>query len=247
MLAGFVLGLLIASVPPQSAWAHASLVKSSPANGTSLTQPPSMIRATFSEELDKASVMRLYNESGKMLASGGLDAAVSNHRVLRIVPPRLAPGSYVAQWVAISADDGNVHKGSFRFSVVGARALASGAAAGPPLLHLVTPANGARLENPVAVVIETRGDISQLTVSTGMSSMSGMGHAAAPAVHLHVAVDGTVFMPAADQMKPLGQSRYEYRVPRTLAAGTHTITVFWADNKTHQAAGPVQTATFTIR
>ena len=66
-----------------------------------------MIQATFSEELDKASVLRLYDSHQKLLASGGLDLKVSSHRVLRVVPPmHLAGGAYTVKWVAISSDDG---------------------------------------------------------------------------------------------------------------------------------------------
>lgn len=119
-LVGLLATVLFALAPLGFAWGHAEVVKSSPAGGTSVKQSPTVIQATFSEELAKGSIMRLYDGHQKLLASGGLDASISKHTVLKIVPPHLAPGGYVVQWVAISADDGNTHKGSFRFSVGGA-------------------------------------------------------------------------------------------------------------------------------
>jgi len=221
------------------AWGHAELVKSSPANGAALKQAPAVIQATFSEELAKASIMRLYDGHQKLLASGGLDAGVSKHTVLKIVPPHLAPGGYAVQWVAVSADDGNTHKGSFRFSVGGT------ATTSPPPLHLIAPASRAQLKNPVVLVIETMGDMSHLTMGKSITPMSGMGSMGSQ-VHLHIAVDGKVFMPTTDQVKKVGPARYEFAVPGALAAGTHTIKIFWADDKTHETAGAPQTVTFTV-
>jgi methionine-rich copper-binding protein CopC len=212
------------------------MVKSTPANGAVVKQAPSVIQATFNDELDKASVMRLYDAHQKMLAKGGLDAKVASHRVLTITPPHLTAGSYSVQWVAISSDDGATEKGSFKFSVA--------AMAGLPPLRLIAPAGRAQVKNPVAVVIETSGDISRLTMGHAMAPMgtaAGMG----PRVHLHIVVDGTAYMPAADQLTKLGPGRYQYVLPK-LAAGAHTVKVFWADNSTHAPAGGVESATYTV-
>lgn len=246
LILGLVTAVSLALSPLTSAWGHAALVKSSPAKGAVLKQAPAAIQATFSEELDKASVLRLYDAHQKLLAKGGLDSMVSNHRVLKVVPPHLAAGTYSVQWVAISSDDGATEKGSFKFSVAAAAMAPMGATASLPPLRLIAPAGRAQVKNPVAVVIETSADISQVTMGTSMSSMSGMGssHGTAP-VHLHIIVDGTAYMPAASELTKVGSSRYEYRLPK-LAAGTHTMKVFWADNKTHAPSGAVQAVTYTV-
>jgi copper resistance protein C len=244
-LVGFLATVSFALTPSGFAWGHAEMVKSSPMNGAAVKQTPAVIQATFSEELDKASVIRLYDAHQKLLAKGGLDVSISGHRVLKLVPPHLVAGSYVVQWVAISADDGNVRKGSFRFSMVATAAAPAGDMAGPPPLHLLAPISRAQLKNPVVLLIETTGDMSRLTVGKSMAPMSGMA-SMGPQVHLHIAVDGKMFMPATDQLKKVGPSRYEYSVPGRLAAGTHTIRVFWADDKTHEMAGIAQTVTFTV-
>lgn len=127
--------------------------------------------------------------------------------------------------------------------VAGSLAVAgrpAGAAANLPPLRLIAPTSHAQLRNPIAVVIETPGDISQLTMSTSMSGMAMGG------VHLHITVDGKVFMPATQQMKKVAASRYSYQLSGKLSAGTHTIKVFWADDKTHATAGTPQAVTFTV-
>jgi methionine-rich copper-binding protein CopC len=228
-----------ALAPVTPAWAHASMVKSSPASGAVLKQAPTVIQATFSEELDKASVMRLYDAHQKMVAKGGLNTKVASHRVLTITPPHLTAGSYTVQWVAISSDDGATEKGAFKFSVAAMAAV--------PPLRLVSPAGHAQVKNPVAVVFETSGDISQLTMGHAMAPMRGMssGTGAEPRVHLHIVADGTAYMPAAQQLTKVGPGRYQYVLPK-LAAGTHTVKVFWADDSTHAPAGAVESATYTV-
>ena len=96
-------------------------------------------------------------------------------------------------------------------------------------------------------MIETPGDISQLTMGKTMTSMSGMGSTGGmeSRIHLHIVVDGTGYMPAADQMTKIGPSRYEYHLPK-LAAGTHTIKVFWASDTTHAVVDTVETATCKV-
>ena len=215
-----------------------SLVKSSPANGASLSKAPSEIRAWFSEELTvKGSTLRLYDSHQKLVASGGIDSAVAKHDVMRIAAPHLANGAYLVKWHAISADDNEPKDGSFKFSIGMGAQMTKVRKADLPPLQLVTPANGAQVKNPVALVVETPGDLDHLTMGGGMAGMSGMDSG----IHLHILVDSLVIMPPAGKLTKVGPSRYQY-VVGPLPAGTHTIKVYWADNKTHDAVGPVHTA-----
>ena len=220
-------------------WAHAELMKSSPINGAALTSSPSVIRAWFSEELaESGSYLRLYDAHNKILATGGLDSKVSNHEALRLTPPRLSAGSYLVRWHVVAADDNAVTQGSFRFSIGGQAMAPSGmTASSPPPLQLIAPADHASVKNPVALIIETSGDMKKVTMGGtgqmgGMSSMAGMD----AAVHLHIVVDGTTAMPSSDQLTALAP----------LKSGSHTVKVFWADDKTHEPVGAVHTATYTV-
>jgi methionine-rich copper-binding protein CopC len=250
-VAGLIAAGLLAALPAAPAWAHAHMTKSSPANGSTVTSTPAAIQAWFSEELaTSGNRLQLYDARNKMLATGGLDAKVTGHTVLKLAPPHLSAGGYLVRWHVVSADDNAVSEGYFRFSV-GSMAMApsGGMAMAPsgtpasslPALKLVGPADHSTVKNPVAVVIETPGDIKTLT----MDGMGGMGGMAGPKVHLHIMVDGVANMPSSDQLTPAGQHRYQY-VLAPLSRGTHTVKVFWADNKTHDAVGPTHAATFTV-
>jgi methionine-rich copper-binding protein CopC len=243
LIATGLMALLVAG----PAWAHAEMTKSAPANGAVLTSSPAQIQAWFSEELAaKGNTLRLYDANNKVLATGGLDPKVPKHQGLRLVPtPRLGPGTYLVRWHVVAADDNAVSQGSFKFSVRGS-AMAPPGMTKPslPPLKLVAPASQGTLKNPVAIVVETPGDIKQLTMG-GMGQMSGMSGMGDTGVHLHILVDGVASMPTSDQLMALGNHRYQYTLA-PLSAGTHTVKVFWADNKTHQPLGPVQAATCTV-
>jgi len=165
LVAWGLLASLAILAPATPAWSHASLVKSSPANGASLSKAPSEIRAWFSEGLAvKGSTLRLYDSRQKLVASGGIDPAVAKHDVMRIAAPHLANGAYVVKWHAISADDNEPRDGSFKFSIGMGAQMTKAPMADLPPLQLIAPANGARVKNPVALVVETPGDIDHLTM-----------------------------------------------------------------------------------
>jgi methionine-rich copper-binding protein CopC len=112
------LGVLVCLAPVLPVWAHATLVKSSPAADAVVTEPPRLIQAWFSEEVAvKGSVMRLVDGAEKVLAVGGVDLKDKDHESMKITPPVLAPGAYQVRWHAISADDNHVTEDVFRFSV----------------------------------------------------------------------------------------------------------------------------------
>ncbi|HYM90095.1 MAG TPA: hypothetical protein VEW91_00500, partial [bacterium] len=74
----------------------------------------------------------------------------------------------------------------------------------------------------------------------GMGSTGGMDSG----VHLHIVLDGATLMPSKDQLTAGKPHQYKYTLP-TLKAGPHTMKVYWADNKTHDARGPIHAAAFT--
>lgn len=229
-LGALVTLLLVALAPLRAAQGHAALVRSEPADGASLTQPPPVIRAWFTEALAvRGSVIRLYDSHETLLATGGVDTRNTAHTVMVVRPPHLRPGTYVVRWYAVSADDGAVRRGLFRFSVAPAGAL--------PPLRLVAPQDRARLRNPVTVVVEIPGDIDRVTM--GGRTEAGAG------VHLHLSVDHQVFMPTSSQLRRIGPARYAFPLP-PLSAGTHTIRVFWADDAHHRTVGAVHSVTCTV-
>lgn len=242
--AAVLLAALATLGPVRPAWSHADMVKSSPAAGSVVAQTPTEIRAWFSEELAvKPSTLRLFDAHNSLLATGGIDPKIARHDVMRLAAPHLSVETYLVRWHAVAADDSKATDGSFRFSIKGAAQIPSATTAVslPPIL-VVAPASHAAVKNPVVLTFETRADMAKYTMG-GMASMEGMG----TGVHLHIIVDGaTTLMPTGEQVTPAGRHTYKVTLP-SLSAGSHTMRVFWGDNKTHAARGPVQAVSFACR
>ncbi len=114
-----VVAIATGTMPFVAAWGHASLVKSSPASGATLTTSPTVIRAWFNDELAvKGSTLKLLDAQKKQVGpTGGVETKIAKHDVMKLTPPKLAAGTYTVQWYAISADDGEARSGSFKFTV----------------------------------------------------------------------------------------------------------------------------------
>jgi hypothetical protein len=107
-----------------------------------------------------------------------------------------------------------------------------------PPLRIVSPADGATVRNPLAVVLETPADLSAMTMSTHMTEHSPP--------HLHISLDTRVTMPALKHLTKVAEGRYRY-VFGTVAPGRHTIRAYWADAKTHKAMNLPRTVTVNVR
>ncbi|MFL5778113.1 MAG: copper resistance protein CopC [Chloroflexota bacterium] len=135
--AGLALGLLGAFfVIAGPVAAHAEFESSVPRDGAIVSGSPATVAATFSEGLASGSKIELRDASDAIVATGRIDPADDTRMV--ITPPALAPGAYTVRWTSI-AEDGDLLRGTFRFTVAAAPASPSGspppapsAAAGPP-------------------------------------------------------------------------------------------------------------------
>jgi len=96
--------------------AHAHLQSSTPADNAQLTEAPKTLSLNFSESAQLA-VLKLVSD-GKEIAIP-LDKTAKPGKAYNLTLPALAPGSYTVQWTAVSADDGHVTKGTFKFSIAG--------------------------------------------------------------------------------------------------------------------------------
>jgi copper transport protein len=116
----FAIAILAALTLPSAAWAHATLVRTDPANGAVLAQPPAVVRAVFDDTVQVGpGIEAIRNGSGSVLAGR---PHVDGGRTL-IVPVRraLADGDYSVRWSIIS-DDGHLESGVFAFAVGAGRA-----------------------------------------------------------------------------------------------------------------------------
>lgn len=102
-----------------SAPGHARLVRAEPAPNAVLARPPRVVRAWFSEELTpQGSVLNVRDARGRLLGSGGVDLAdLERTSMVAVLRTPLGPGTYTVGWRTVSAADGDVLHGTFRFTV----------------------------------------------------------------------------------------------------------------------------------
>jgi methionine-rich copper-binding protein CopC len=105
-------------MPVGAALAHASLVSSDPADGTTLTASPASISATFAEAFDTGrSSMELLGPDGATLATNAAAAAATAESMTISGYATLAPGVYSVRWTTITPDDNGIERGTFRFTM----------------------------------------------------------------------------------------------------------------------------------
>jgi copper transport protein len=114
------------------AWAHANLLSSTPAGGSTMQTPPTQIVLNYSEEPDpQLSQVELLNSAGATVATG---SPTLQGKTTLIVPITgdMPDGVYTVSWSAVSVDDGHTTTDSFSFGV-GVKAPPAGpATAAPP-------------------------------------------------------------------------------------------------------------------
>lgn len=129
---------LLLLLPFATALGHAELDTASPGPGDSIAGSPPELVARFTQDLrpDRTS-LELRDPEGQTIAKGGKDP--DRPRVQRMPLPSLVPGEYEVRWVSFSAEDGELARGKYRFTVVDAPATPSPAPMSPAPCPTVTP------------------------------------------------------------------------------------------------------------
>jgi methionine-rich copper-binding protein CopC len=85
---------------------------------------PAVVRAWYNDELDpKHSALGVWDARGKRVddGKGGVDLNDLDRKSMLARLRPLPPGVYTVRWTAVSLDDQNVAKGSFRFTLAATR------------------------------------------------------------------------------------------------------------------------------
>lgn len=130
-LAAFVVTALLSVVGAPAASAHAELLTSTPADGTSLTAPPAEVDLTFSEDLLPETVSVSVVPEGASPAALGT-VAVDGSTVTVPWPASITAGAVAVNFRVVS-QDGHPVTGSVRFTIEpAADAAASASVSSPP-------------------------------------------------------------------------------------------------------------------
>lgn len=100
--------------------AHARLVRADPAPGSTVRASPRVVRAVFNEELDvKRSAISVTDTRGLRVddGRGGVDLDDLDRKTLIARLSSAVAGTYTVRWTAVSVDDLNAARGTFRFTI----------------------------------------------------------------------------------------------------------------------------------
>jgi copper resistance protein C len=96
--------------------AHAEVVTATPAKGSTVTEPVTQVVVTYSEALTGDSRLGIYDSTNTRIAVGLPDPA-DDHRAIATLDPALTSGTYTVKSTSISADDGDLDRQQWTFTV----------------------------------------------------------------------------------------------------------------------------------
>lgn len=114
--AGLAIALILSAVSAPAAQAHAAYESSDPANGATVSSPPSRVTADFTEPLVDGSRLEVYDPCGERVDNG--DSLVAGDR-LTVSMSADKRGSYRVHFAVVSSVDGHPTSGDFGFTSSG--------------------------------------------------------------------------------------------------------------------------------
>ena len=101
---------------PGSALAHAELQRAIPADGETVTDTVAVVTGTYSQDLAANSKLLVKDASGATVTTGTVDPGNVRRMVARPDAP-LGNGTYEVQSTSVSADDGDIERVQWTFTV----------------------------------------------------------------------------------------------------------------------------------
>jgi copper resistance protein C len=131
--------LLLLAMPGAVA-AHAEVKTSTPKDGTTVQGTPTEIAATYTQDLDPdGTSLRLLDPSDQVIAEGIIDPNDVRRMFIDSIPD-LAPGDYTVRSTTLSAEDGELDRAVWGFTVEAAPTPSPSPTATPTAAPSATPA-----------------------------------------------------------------------------------------------------------
>jgi len=100
-----------------AAFAHAHLVRATPAEGGTVKSAPNEVTLKFNEKLESAFSSAVVRDSGgKQVDKADAHVDKADRTIVRVSLPPLDPGVYTVEWKAMSSDTHKIN-GNFTFRV----------------------------------------------------------------------------------------------------------------------------------
>ena len=103
------------------AWAHAFLDHADPKVGSTVTNPPPVIKIWFTQELEPVfSSVEVQDAQGKQVDKKDIRLDDKDKTLLIVSVPKLPDGTYTVTWHVVSVDTHRT-QGSFKFTIKAAQ------------------------------------------------------------------------------------------------------------------------------
>jgi methionine-rich copper-binding protein CopC len=107
----------VLSLCPAAVFAHAHLVRATPAEGGTVAEAPTEVALKFSERLEPAFSSAVIRDSaGKQVDRADAHLDKADRTIVRVSLPPLTPGLYTVEWRVMSSDTHKMN-GKFTFQV----------------------------------------------------------------------------------------------------------------------------------
>lgn len=127
-----VLAWLVALALPTAVTAHAELLRANPEDGEVVTAPVTAVTGRYSEDLKDGSRLVIKDASGASVGTGTIDPE-NDRRMIARFDAALRDGAYTVESTSISAEDGDVERVTWTFSVAVATPTESPSAEPTPI------------------------------------------------------------------------------------------------------------------
>ena len=124
------MGSFVVLALPASVLAHAELQRAIPAEGETVTDPVTVVTGSYSQDLAANSKLLVKDASGATVATGSVDPGNVRRMIARPASP-LGNGAYEVQSTSVSADDGDIERVQWTFTVALAASASPTAVASP--------------------------------------------------------------------------------------------------------------------
>ena len=114
--AAVLVGSFVVLALPGSVLAHAELQRAIPADGETVTDPVTVVTGSYSQDLAANSKLLVKDASGATVATGSVDPGNVRRMIARPASP-LGNGAYEVQSTSVSADDGDIERVQWSFTV----------------------------------------------------------------------------------------------------------------------------------
>ena len=128
--AAVLMGSFVVLALPGSVLAHAELQRAIPADGETVTDPVTVVTGSYSQDLAANSKLLVKDASGATVATGSVDPGNVRRMIARPASP-LGNGAYEVQSTSVSADDGDIERVQWTFTVALAASASPTAVASP--------------------------------------------------------------------------------------------------------------------